>query len=96
MPIRKLLPLLAAAGLGLLLGACAQHQSSDADITDRVTADLRTATILPAQKVTVQTVDHVVYLNGVADTESDIRAAGDVANRVPGVTRVVNNLAVQR
>jgi len=90
----KHLPLLAASAF--LLSACASPQADDANITSAVSANLRTASILPENKVTVQTIDHVVYLSGIADTQLVLLDAVQAANRVPGVTRVVDKMAVQR
>jgi osmotically-inducible protein OsmY len=41
----------------------------------------------------VQTLDHVVYLNGLVDTPLDSAIAESVALEAPGVTRVVSSIA---
>ncbi len=42
----------------------------------------------------MQTVNHVVYLNGFVDEGLQSRTAESVAFEAPGVTRVVNSIAV--
>jgi osmotically-inducible protein OsmY len=47
-------------------------------------------------EVSVQTLNRVVYLSGLV-SEGDMRAtAGDLAVATPGVTRVVNTIAVAK
>ena len=43
--------------------------------------------------IDVQTLDHVVYLYGLADTPLESEVAKSVALEVPGVTRVVSSIA---
>jgi osmotically-inducible protein OsmY len=50
----------------------------------------------PPDSIEVQTLDHVVYLNGLVDVGLERRTAESIAKQVPGVERVVNNIAVQR
>jgi osmotically-inducible protein OsmY len=42
----------------------------------------------------VQTLDHVVYLNGMVNSGLERQVAESVALEAPGVTRVVNSIAV--
>jgi len=44
--------------------------------------------------IRVTALDHVVYLNGQVDYGLERSTAESVANQVPGVTKVVNNLYV--
>jgi osmotically-inducible protein OsmY len=44
--------------------------------------------------IQVQTLDHVVYLNGLVSTGMDSQTAESVALEVPDVSRVVNSVAV--
>jgi osmotically-inducible protein OsmY len=44
--------------------------------------------------INVQTLDHVVYLSGFVSNSLDRALAKSVAAQAPGVTRVVNNIAV--
>jgi BON domain len=48
----------------------------------------------PPNSVHVQTLDHVVYLSGEVSEDSMSRTAEEIAHKTPGVTRVVNNIAV--
>ncbi len=48
----------------------------------------------PPNSITVQTLDHVVYLSGFASDGLDRTTAESVAAKVPGVTRVTNSIAV--
>jgi osmotically-inducible protein OsmY len=50
----------------------------------------------PPGSIGVQTVDHVVYLNGLVASGFEGRTAASLAQGTPGVTRVVNTLAVDR
>jgi osmotically-inducible protein OsmY len=45
-------------------------------------------------RVYVQTIDHVVYLSGFVSAGEMSDTAEDVARHTPGVTRVVNSIAV--
>ncbi len=42
----------------------------------------------------VQTVDHVVYLDGLVDTPFQQQLAASVAREAAGVVRVVNSISV--
>jgi osmotically-inducible protein OsmY len=48
----------------------------------------------PPGSINVQTVDHVVYLNGLVASGFERRTAVSLAQGTPGVTRVVNTIAV--
>jgi osmotically-inducible protein OsmY len=92
-----------ALGASLTLAACGSAPpcissdcSADAGITDSVRRQLTMVSILPEDAVTVQTIDHVVYLRGTVDTERDLLDAAQLAGNVAGVRRVVNNLALSR
>jgi osmotically-inducible protein OsmY len=45
--------------------------------------------------IDVQTLDHVVYLYGLVDTDLESEIAKSVALKAPGVTRVVSSIAVR-
>jgi len=70
--------------------------NADAAISKAVKHQLALIAILPEDQVTVQSVDHIVYLSGLVDTERDLIDAGQRAAGVPGVKKVVNNLALSR
>jgi len=44
--------------------------------------------------IQVQTLDHVVYLNGLVSDGMDSQTAEAIAQQVPNVSRVVNSVAV--
>jgi osmotically-inducible protein OsmY len=46
--------------------------------------------------IEVQTIDRVVYLNGLVNDGLERRIAESVALRTPGVLKVVNSIAVQK
>ena len=87
--------------LGVLAG-CATYEKcgfsgcpGDAQITADVQSLLdRNPPLGPPNEVYVQTLDHVVYLNGVVDTPFEQRLAESVARDAAGVTRVVNNIGL--
>ena len=63
----------------------------------RITADVRTRLnqypeLEPPNLIYVQTLDHVVYLTGQVDTDTERLLAKSVALEAGGVTRVVNSI----
>jgi osmotically-inducible protein OsmY len=67
----------------------------DAEITAQVRALLRQHPALePPNLLDVQTLDHVVYLNGVVDTDLERQMAESVAHEAKGVKRVVNSIGL--
>jgi osmotically-inducible protein OsmY len=48
----------------------------------------------PPNLIKVQSVDHVVYLYGLVDTDMQRQMAEAVAHQAPGVTRVVNSIGL--
>jgi osmotically-inducible protein OsmY len=72
-----------------------QNSSADAKITADVESRLNQMPELgPPSSVEVQTIDRVVYLNGLVDVGSQKRNAASVAMQVPGVTSVINDISV--
>jgi osmotically-inducible protein OsmY len=70
--------------------------AGDARITAEVQALFnRHPALQPPNEISIQTLDHVVYLNGLVDTDMEQRLAGEVALGAPGVVRVVNSIAVR-
>ena len=68
----------------------------DARISAAVRAQLDRYPELQAPNlITIQTLDHVVYLNGQVNTEPERNLAKAAAARVAGVTRVVNNINLE-
>jgi osmotically-inducible protein OsmY len=82
------------------LPACAVYRKcgfagcpGDAKITAEVLALIDQYPALAApNSVRVQTMDHVVYLNGQVNTELERSTAESVALSVPGVRRVLNSI----
>ena len=82
------------------LPACAVYRKcgfvgcpGDAKITAEVLALIDQYPALEApNSVRVQTMDHVVYLNGQVNTELERSTAEAVALSVPGVRRVINSI----
>jgi osmotically-inducible protein OsmY len=71
--------------------------SGDAKITTNVqTLFDQHAELGPPNLITVQTRDRVVYLSGVVSAGEFREAAESVAHEAPGVTRIVNTIAISR
>ena len=67
----------------------------DARLTANVQAELdRHPELGPPNSIDLQTLDHVVYLNGMVGTGLQKEEAESVARATPGVTQVVNSIAV--
>ena len=91
----------AMAFSGMLAGilpGCADFRPStpaDAKITRDVETQLNQMSNLgPPGTIRVQTLDHVVYLNGLVDGGFQKRTAESVAREVPGVAQVANDITV--
>ena len=98
-------PLYALASFLILtvaLPGCATFRESgsnacadDAKISANVQTQLdRRPELGPPHSIDVQTIDHVVYLNGFVSAGLESETAESVADEAPGVARVVNNIAV--
>lgn len=94
-----------ALAFAALLSACAPSQTSrstgefvdDASITTRVKTEIaQTEGLGKAVAINVDTYRGVVSLAGFLDNEQQIRAAVQAASKVPGVTKVVNNLQLKK
>ncbi|HWJ34631.1 MAG TPA: BON domain-containing protein [Steroidobacteraceae bacterium] len=67
----------------------------DATITTEVQALFDQHPVLqPPNLVYVRTLDHVVYLNGLVDTDSQRQLAQSIALEATGVARVVNSIGI--
>jgi osmotically-inducible protein OsmY len=89
----------------LLIGAlsgCATYRKcgfrgcpGDAEVTAEVRAlfDQHPA-LEPPNILHVQTLNHVVYLTGLVDTDLERQVAESVAREAPGVTKVVNSIGI--
>lgn len=69
-------------------------QIDDALITAKIKAKLIEDPVTKARKIDVDTVNGVVTLTGVVESEKEIERAIEIAKSVPGVKKVVNNLRV--
>jgi osmotically-inducible protein OsmY len=84
------------------LSGCATYRKcgidgcpGDAKITANVQAQLNQHPELGGpNSINVETLNHVVYLNGLVSAGIESRTAESVALEVPGVSRVVNSVAV--
>ena len=70
---------------------CAKDATITADVRERF-ADY--PALQPPNNVRVRTIDGVVYLSGVVDTEFERRLAESVAEKAVGPGKVVNTLGV--
>jgi osmotically-inducible protein OsmY len=67
----------------------------DAEITTEVRALLdRYPALEPPNLVQVHTLDHVVYLSGLVDTDLERQMAESVAQEAKGVAKVVNSIGL--
>jgi BON domain len=89
----------------LLAGAasgCADfrpHGSDSGSADSMITADVETrlnqmADLGPPGSIKVQTLDHVVYLNGLVDGGLEKRTAEEAVLKVPGVEKVADDIDV--
>jgi osmotically-inducible protein OsmY len=84
------------------LSGCATYRKcgidgcpGDAKITANVQAQLDQHPELGGpNSINVETLDHAVYLDGLVSAGIESRTAESVALEVPGVSRVVNSIAV--
>ena len=85
-----------------LLSACAAFEKcgfggcpGDSQLAAEVRAALaKHPELEPPNLLTVQSVNHVVYLYGLVDTDFQQQMAETVAHQVPGVNRVVNSIGL--
>jgi len=93
-------PLYALASILILsvaLPGCATFRAcaDDAKISANVQTQLdRRRELGPPHSIDVETINHVVYLNGFVGAGLESETAKSVADEAPGVARVVNNIAV--
>ena len=87
--------------LGMLSGCAAYKKCGvggcpgDAEITAAVQAEFaRRAELRPPNVLNVQTIDGVVYLYGLVDTDLQRQMAESAAHQAPGVTKVINSIGV--
>ena len=99
---KKILAFVAALTVAAVLPGCAMFpRSSNPAVDQKITADVETrlgqnAELEVPNLLNVQTINRVVYLNGLVSTGLQRRDAELVANQVKGVDKVVNSIAVTR
>lgn len=88
----------ALTGCRTLVDECGIREcADDAKITSTVQSKLYEHPALDSvNMINVQTVDKVVYLNGIVNTAFQREIAGSVASQVPGVKSVSNSLGVDK
>jgi osmotically-inducible protein OsmY len=92
-----------SAIIASVLPACSVYKkcgldgcAGDAQITAEVRALFNQHAVLePPNLIGIQTLDHVVFLTGLVDTDFERRIALSVALEASGVTRVVNSIEVR-
>ena len=88
--------------VGGALAGCAVYEKcgvsgcpGDAEITAQVQSlFVKHPELEPPNILQVQTLDHVVYLTGVVDTDYQRQMAEIVARQAPGVTKVINSIGL--
>jgi len=75
--------------------AKAADKTTDAGVTTRVKASFTGEKLLQDTAIDVETADRVVTLRGTVGSNEARMRAGELASRVDGVTKVVNNLVVR-
>jgi hyperosmotically inducible periplasmic protein len=90
-----LLMLFALSGCQALTGRTAGRNIDDLTITASIKARLVADKISNFMRIDVDTVNAVVSLNGLVESEDEKRRAEDIASLVDGVEQIINNLQVQ-
>ena len=73
----------------------AGRRVDDTHITRQVETELRNEPVYKFTDVDVKTFDGVVQLSGFVNTDEQKRRAGEMAQRIPGVSQVVNNITLK-
>jgi len=90
-----LLAVLLCFGCQAVTGRTAGRNIDDATLTASVKSSLVADKVSNLTRVDVDTTNGVVSLNGVVESPEQKRRAEELASRVDGVKRVINNLQVQ-
>lgn len=72
----------------------AGRMMDDSTITGNVKAEMVKAKDVKARNIDVDTIDGIVFLSGMVDTEGESSRAAEIAKSISGVTRVKNDLQV--
>lgn len=76
-------------------GRTAGQKVDDDKITERVESALSKEPVYKFSDVDVRTFDSVVQLSGFVDSDQQKARAAEVAQQVPGVTRIVNAITLK-
>jgi hypothetical protein len=99
---KKIFAFVAALTVAAALPGCALFPRSSNPVNDqKITADVETrfaqnAELEAPNQLSVQTINGIVYLNGLVSTGLQRRDAELAANQVQGVDRIINSIAVAR
>src|SRR5579863_7025533 len=66
----------------------------DAQITAQIQSQINQRGDLESTVITVQTLDHTVYLYGIVSSGLEISDTESIARSVPGVRQVINSMAI--
>ena len=91
-----LLVALSLSGCAATTGKTAGENVDDATVTSAVKSQLVMDKAANLTRIDVDTNRGVVYLNGTVESSEQKQRAKELAERVKGVTKVVNNLQVAR
>jgi hyperosmotically inducible periplasmic protein len=86
----------ALTGCQAMTGRTAGRNIDDLTITTSVKARLVADKLSNFTRIDVDTVNAVVSLNGLVESEDEKRRAEDIASLVDGVKQIVNDLQVQK
>lgn len=92
--ILALLPVFAfgaCAGAGTTTG----RYIDDSVITAKVKSELLRDPVTEGFKIDVTTIDGVVYLTGLVNSEKEKQKAGELARQIPGAKQVKNELTLR-
>ena len=103
MNMKRIGQLIAAFSMALILAGCAstdKDESTGEFIDDTVlTAKVKTALLkdpmVSGLSVNVETFKGLVQLSGFVKTKAESERAHNVANEVPGVTTIINNIVLR-
>jgi osmotically-inducible protein OsmY len=84
------------SGCSAMTGKTAGRNVDDATVTASVKSQLVMDKTANLTRIDVDTNNGVVYLNGTVDSTEQRARAAELARRVKGVSKVVNNLQVAR
>ena len=91
-----LLIVVSLSGCSAMTGKTAGRNVDDATVTASVKSQLVMDKTANLTRIDVDTNNGVVYLNGTVDSTEQRARAAELARRVKGVSKVVNNLQVAR